>query len=83
MANATPKPREVTIDIETYNELFLAHEKYEALLDVIYNSATLSYNKRHISPDPAVLSNFLFATDYQNYQNTFESLTKTNKGETS
>lgn len=82
MASATPKPREVTIDIDTYNDLLLAHEKYEALLDMIYNSASLSYNKKFIAPDCEMLSHFLIAFDYQGYQATFEHLTKPNKEET-
>lgn len=77
---ATQKPREVTIDLQTYNDLLLAHEKYEALLDVIYNSSALSFNKKHLVPDPVMLSHYLIAFDYQGYQNTFAYLTGSKGG---
>lgn len=69
----------VTIDIQTYNDLILAHEKYEMLLDAIYNDAELSWDKKFLAPQAQKFNAILSIIDPVSYDSAIEELKKGEK----
>ena len=64
----------VTIELQLYNDMLLAHEKYEMLLDAIFGDANLSWDKRYIEPNCQKLSIVLSFIESHNYETTLQAL---------
>ena len=64
----------VTIDLNTYNELLIKAEKYETLLDCMYESAQLSWNEKCLNYNDEIISSILRTLDSSCYLTTLERL---------
>lgn len=64
----------VTISLETYNDLLLAHERLEMLLDNIYDGGCLTWDKKRIDFNDVTMGAVLHFIDPHGYQEAFESL---------
>lgn len=66
----------VTIELQTYNDLILAHEKYEMLLDAIFGNASYSWDKKYLEPNSMKLAVVLNALEPHSYETAMSILEK-------
>ena len=66
--------RKIELTLEEYNELLINNNAYQILLDVIYNSADLSYDKKSLRFDSTNVGLVLKLIDEIGYTNCLEVL---------
>ena len=64
----------VSISLAGYRHLVVTEATLSMLIDVLYNGATLSYDKKRLNLDDSALEHLLRVMDADRYNRTLESL---------
>lgn len=64
----------VSISLAEYKHLAVTEATLSMLIDVLYNGATLSYDKRRLNLDDSALEHLLRVMDADRYNRTLEAV---------